>query len=82
MYHTEVMAPLMPTVVRMWQWVVETMWESTDVGGERVVWTALDRRVQSGDYLENFGIRNRHTTPLAHNATAIETIVRNTRKFF
>uniref|UniRef100_A0A7S1VCU4 Uncharacterized protein n=1 Tax=Sexangularia sp. CB-2014 TaxID=1486929 RepID=A0A7S1VCU4_9EUKA len=78
LYRTELLAPLASVVVRLAQSIIDTMWEHGSVGGRRVLWAALDRRVASGDHVHNFGQLNVWVGPQATDVAACDTVYDNT----
>ena len=49
-------------------------WDSVERGAERVLWCALDRRIPSGTYCNNFGDIDVPINPLALNVTLAKVV--------
>jgi NAD(P)-dependent dehydrogenase (short-subunit alcohol dehydrogenase family) len=78
LYGTEALAPIAKLIARLNQAIVELSWEHSSVGGQRVLWAALDRRVSSGDHVHNFGQLNVWTGAPASDPAACDTVFEHT----
>lgn len=61
--------------------VRQLTWDTIERGGQRVVWAGLDKRMENGGYLHNFGQIDAFINPLALNETLVAELVAITNKF-
>ena len=76
----DIFAPVAQTALALLLKVQQFAWEDMSVGGQRVLWTALDRSVKPGDYVHTFGRLNEHTTPALNDDDVAEHVLQETRK--